>query len=182
MNIEGPTVSEIEQEQPTTETQTSEAEVVDPKDTAIEELASQRDHLKDQLLRVMAEAQNVQKRLRQQMEDDRKFASQSLVERLLPVLDSFERSLTAAERGASFDALIDGVRAVDKQLRQALESVNVSRIDSVGIPYDPEVHEAVAAHVTAEVPEDTVTDEIEAGYKMHHRVIRPAKVRVAKKP
>lgn len=116
------------------------------------------------------------------MDEDRKFAAKPLVERLLPVLDSFERSLDAAEKGASFESLLEGVRVVDKQLRQALETVQVKRIESVGKPYDPEVHEALLSHETDEHPEDTVTDEIESGYTMHGRVVRPAKVRVSKKP
>ena len=154
----------------------------DPKDEAIARLADERDRLKDQLLRAMAEAQNVQRRLRQQAEEDRKYAAQPLVERLLPVLDSFERSLAAAEQGSSFEALLDGVKAVDRMLRQVLESAAVKRIPAVGIAYDPQFHEALLTHATDEHPEDTVTDEIEAGYTLHGRVVRPAKVRVAKKP
>ncbi len=159
-----------------------ETPAADPKDALITGLTDERDQLKDQLLRVMAEAQNVQKRLRQQMDDERKFAAQPLVEKLLPVLDSFERSVNAAEKGASFESLLEGVRAVERQLRAALESVNVKRIESVGKAYDPHVHEALLTHETDDHPADTVIDEIEAGYTMHGRVVRPAKVRVAKKP
>lgn len=179
MNTEGETASEKAVVQEPTE---AGPNVVDPKDAQILQLTEERDRLKDQLLRTMAEAQNVQRRMRSTMEEERKFAAQPLVERLLPVLDSFERSLAAADKGASFEALIDGVKAVDKQLRQALEAVQVQRIQSVGKAYDPEVHEALLSHETDEHPEDTVTDEIESGYTMHGRVIRPAKVRVSKKP
>lgn len=161
--------------------ETDAAEAADPRDETIASLTAERDALKDQLLRVMAEAQNVQKRLRSQMEEDRKFAAAPFVERLLPVLDSFERSLAAAEKGSSFESLLEGVKAVDRQLRQVLESVQVKRVEAVGRPYDPEIHEALATYETDEHPDDTVTDEIEAGYTMHGRVVRPAKVRVAKK-
>ncbi|MBS1714523.1 MAG: nucleotide exchange factor GrpE [Armatimonadetes bacterium] len=166
----------------TSEKAAADASSIDPRDQALADLAAERDRLKDQLLRAMAEAQNVQRRLRQQAEEDRKFAAQPLVERLLPVLDSFERSLAAAEKGSSYEALLDGVKAVDRMLRQVLESGAVKRIPSVGIPYDPEFHEALLTQPTDEHPEDTVTDEIEAGYTLHGRVVRPAKVRVAKKP
>lgn len=155
---------------------------IDPKDELITNLAAERDQLKDQLLRVMAEAQNVQRRLRQQMEEDRKYSAQPLVERLLPVLDNFERSLAAAEKGASLESLVEGLKSIDKQLRSALESVKVQRIDAVGKTYDPTYHEALLTHETDEHPEETVTDEIEPGYTLHERVVRPAKVRVAKKP
>ena len=180
MNTEGNNVPENPTETAIVEEMVEEQ--ADPKDALIQQLTTERDQLKDQLLRVMAEAQNVQRRLRQSMEEDRKFAAKPLVERLLPVLDSFERSLDAAEKGASFESLLDGVRVVDKQLRQALEAANVKRIESIGKTYDPEVHEALLSHETDEHPEDTVTDEIESGYTMHGRVVRPAKVRVSKKP
>lgn len=179
MNTEGQTAPESAQNQ---QLDNESGEVVDPRDAMIAALTLERDGLKDQLLRTMAEAQNVQRRLRQSMEEDRKFAARPLVERLLPVLDSFERSLEAAQKGASFEALLDGVKVVDKQLRQALEAVHVERIASVGKPYDAEVHEALLSHVSEDHPEDTVTDEIESGYTMHGRVIRPAKVRVSKRP
>lgn len=180
MNTDGPVVpDEPKQSQDETTDTGSEATA---QDLLIAALVQERDHLKDQLLRAMAEAQNVQRRLRQQMEDTRKYAPQSLVEKLLPVVDSFERSLLAAENGASLESLLDGVKVIDKQLRQALESAKVERIVSVGAPYNPEFHEAIVAIETDEHPEDTVTDEIEPGYTMHGRVVRPAKVRVSKKP
>ncbi|MBS1723056.1 MAG: nucleotide exchange factor GrpE [Armatimonadetes bacterium] len=180
---EGKTVPESPaQPDPATADASVATPAVDAKDAQIAELTNERDALKDQLLRAMAEAQNVQRRLRQQMDESRRFASQPLVEKLLPVLDSFERSVAAAEKGSSVEALLEGVRAVERQLRAALETVEVKRIESVGKPYDPEYHEALVALETDEHAEDTVLDEIEAGYTMHGRVVRPAKVRVAKKP
>ncbi len=154
----------------------------DPRDGQIAALTAERDALREQLLRVMAEAQNVQKRLRAQAEEDRKFAALPLVEQLVPVLDNLDRSLEAAEAGASLEKLLEGVRGVERQLRRALEAVSVVRVASVGHPFDPDVHEALAELPTLDHPEDTVTDEIEAGYTMHGRVVRPARVRVAKRP
>lgn len=158
------------------------AEVVDPRDEEIERLKAEAADLRDQLLRAMAEAQNIQRRLRSQMEEDRKFATQHLVEQLLPVVDNFERAIELAEKEASLDKLLDGVKAIDRLLRKALESAHVVRIAAVGQPYDPERHEALAVHETDEHPHDHVTEEIEPGYTLHGRVIRPARVRVAKKP
>ncbi|MBL8065809.1 MAG: nucleotide exchange factor GrpE [Chthonomonadaceae bacterium] len=154
----------------------------DERDLLISALTDERNVLKDQLLRVMAEAQNVQRRLRQQMEDDRKFAVQPLVEKLLPVLDNFERSLASADKGASVESLMDGFRAIERQFRQALESASVHRVPAVGANYDPEIHEALVVLETDDHPSDTVVDEIESGYTLHGRVVRPAKVRVAKRP
>lgn len=170
------------EETPVSEPQTAPAEQDDPRDLEIQRLTDERDAAREQLLRAMAEAQNVQRRLRQQMEDDRKFASYGLVEELLPVLDNFERTLAAAEKAASLENLIEGVRAVERQLRRALERANVERIEATGRPYDPERHEALAVLESEDHPDETVIDEIEAGYTMHGRVVRPAKVRVAKRP
>jgi molecular chaperone GrpE len=170
------------EETPVSETAAEAAEQQDPRDLEIQRLTDERDAAREQLLRAMAEAQNVQRRLRQQMEDDRKFAALGLVEELLPVLDNFERTLAAAEKSASLETLIEGVRAVERQLRRALERASVERIDSHGQPYDPERHEALAVLESEEHPDETVVDEIEAGYTMHGRVVRPAKVRVTKRP
>lgn len=180
MNIEGIHNPDVAAE--TTENVEVTEVAVDPRDEQIRQLQEECSHLKDQMLRSMAEAQNVQRRLRQQIEDDKKFAGQGLVERILPVLDSFERTLLAAESGASAESLLDGVRIVDKQLRSALELSEVIRIPSVGNAFNAELHDAIAVLETEEIPDDVITDEIESGFTMHGRVIRPAKVRVARKP
>lgn len=104
---------------------------------------------------------------------------ESLVKELIPVLDNFERSIAAARRGSSTEAIIDGVTAVEKSLRRALEQYGLKRIESVGNPFDPEIHEAIATVETADYPADTVTDELEAGYVLAERVVRPARVRVS---
>jgi molecular chaperone GrpE len=138
--------------------------------------------LRDQMVRSMAEAQNVQRRMREQHEEALKFAAQPLVTSLLPVLDNLERSLASLEMGASPDKVLEGVRAIDRQLRQVLASVNVERIDAVGKDFNPKVHEALTTTVSEEHRENTVLAEIEPGYTMHGRVIRPARVQVNKKP
>ncbi len=180
MNVDGQSVPEnIEDSEISTQNDQIKA---DPILLELEATKRERDALKDQLLRVMAEAQNVQKRLRSQMEEDRKFAALPFVEKLLPVLDSFDRSLSVAEKGASLESLIDGLKAIQRQLIQTLESVHVTRIESVGATYNAEFHEALLTQDSLDLPEDTITDEIESGYLMNGRVIRPAKVRVSKRP
>ena len=156
--------------------------VQDPRDVLILQLAEERDSLKDEMIRALAEAQNIQRRLREQHADALKFASEPLVQELLPVLDNFERTIKAFEGGATAEQIIKGVQQVEKQLRQALNKVNVERIDSVGKKFDPEIHEALTTVVSDELDEDTVTSEIDAGYMMQGRVIRPARVQVSKKP
>jgi molecular chaperone GrpE len=148
----------------------------------IAQLESERDALHDQMLRSMAEAQNVQRRLREQHRDDLKFAAQPLVANLLPVLDNLERSLAALEGGASVEKVLEGVQAIDRQLRSALASAQVERIEAIGQVFDPNLHEALGTVATDEVPEGTVVAQVEPGYRFHGRVIRPARVQVAKKP
>lgn len=155
---------------------------IDERDQMIAILKEEVTRTKDDMLRQLAEAQNIQRRLRQQMEQDRKYAVEGLIRDLVPVMDNFERSLAAAEQGASPEAVIDGIRAMQKSLQRALEPVGLIRVESVGMPFDPEIHEALATVETTEVEPDIVTDEIEPGYVLADRVIRPARVRVSKAP
>ncbi len=149
---------------------------------ALEQLTLERDSLKDQLLRAYADLQNQRKRFQSDRDAIQRYATESLIHDLLPVLDNFERTIAAAESGASLDALLEGLRSVDKQLRAALEARGLGRIDSQGAAFDPAVHMAVAAEPSHDVQEGTVTQELEAGYKLAESVIRPAKVKVAKRP
>jgi molecular chaperone GrpE len=150
-----------------------------------EELARARQEnqeLKDQLLRTMADLQNVRKRHAQEKQALQKLAAEDLIVALLPVLDNFERTLSAIESGASLESVVEGIRAVDRQLRTTLEARHLVRIPAVGAEFDEAVHEAVVLHPTDEVPDGTITDELEPGYMLGEKVIRPAKVRVAKAP
>ena len=110
----------------------------------------------------------------------RVMATEQFVTELLPVLDNFERTIAHIEAGATVESLVGGIKAVEKQLRTVLESQSVRRIQSVGEPFDPELHEALGTQSGTEHPEDTVVLEIEPGYKMGEKVIRPARVKVAK--
>ncbi len=155
--------------------------------TEIETLTAERDEAKDQALRTLADLQNFQrdfqnyrKRNMLEMAQLRLTATEQFVTELLPVLDNFERTIAHVEAGATVESLVSGIKAVEKQLRAALESQNVRRIQSVGQPFDPEVHEALGTEVSSEHPDDTVVIEIEPGYKMGEKIIRPARVKVTK--
>lgn len=153
----------------------------------IQQLTSERDEAKEQVLRTLADLQNYQrdfqnfrKRNQQEMATFRVMATEQFVTELLPVLDNFERTIAHVEAGATVESLVGGIKAVEKQLRTVLESQSVRRIQSVGEPFDPELHEALGTQSGTEHPEDTVVLEIEPGYKMGEKVIRPARVKVAK--
>lgn len=144
--------------------------------------AAERDEAKESALRAMAELQNFRRRSQMEKEQLRQMATEGLVVQLLPVLDNFERTIRSLDSGASVESIIEGVRGVERQLRSALESVKVAKIESVGAAFDPEFHEALGTDETDEFPENTVTMELESGYQMAGNVIRPARVRVSKKP
>lgn len=155
---------------------------VDSLKAEIERLENERKQSEDQMLRTMAEFQNFRRRKEQESEQLRSYATEKLVTSLLPVLDNFERSIAALEAGAPVESVMDGIRMVDRQFRSILESHNVKRIEAHGQPFDPDVHEAIATEESHEHPENTVVGEVEAGYRMADKVIRPARVRVSKKP
>ena len=140
----------------------------------------ERDQLKDQLLRTMADFQNFRKRVMDEKRLVEERAKERIFLELLPVLDNFERSLAAIEAGANPDSIREGVLAVDRQFRSVLTSQNVTRIEAVGAPFDHDLHDAIATVESDEYPPGTIVDEIEAGYRMGDRVIRHAKVRVSK--
>ncbi len=168
----------VVEEPPVQETPVEETNKPDTKDIEIEALKKER----NELLYTLADAQNIVRRTRAQAEQDRKFASEGLIREILPVLDGFERTMAMAAKGASVESLTDGVRVMEKQLRKALESSGVTRVAALGAAFDPEVHEALATVENEELDADTIVDEIEAGYTMHEKVIRAARVRVTVKP
>lgn len=150
--------------------------------TQINSLSQERDNIRDQFLRTTADFQNFRKRTQQEASLLRQFATENLVTNLLPALDNFERTLAYMESGADPTKVFDGIRAVERQLRGIIESQNVRRIPAVGQPFDPELHEAIGVETTDAHPENTVVIEVEAGYKMGEKVIRPAKVKVSQTP
>ena len=167
-----------------TSTSDAQAEVVETDfafmNEQIEKLTVERNQLQDQALRTLADFQNFRKRTQQEAALLRQFATENFVTNLLPVLDNFERTIAHIDSGASIESMTDGIRAVERQLRSVLEAQNVTRIISVGHPFDPTYHEALGTEINAELADDTVVLEIEPGYKMGDKVIRPARVKVSK--
>lgn len=148
----------------------------------IERLTVELAQTKDQLLRAFADMQNLRKRFQTERESMRRIATEQFVRELLPVLDNFERTLAAAKSGASVESLVEGISSVDRQIRSILQTHEFERIETEGQLFDPEFHEAVATHETPELPEGTVVAELEPGYKLANVVLRPAKVKVVKRP
>jgi molecular chaperone GrpE len=156
-----------------------EAEDTQTLDERLAELETELADARDAQLRAIADFQNYRRRQLEEAIKTRELATAHLVERLLPLLDNFERSLAAAESGASPEAVLEGIRLMGRQLQAALQDVNVKPIEGVGEPFDPNYHDAVLSEPSGE-PEGTVLEVLEKGYTMGSRVLRPAKTRVSK--
>ena len=134
----------------------------------------------ERLLRVSADFENYKKRSAREMEDFRKFANQELVKDLLPILDNLDLALKSApEKDKAANGLLEGIELTRKEILRVLEKHNVKQIDALGMPFDPSYHEAVMREETDDHPENTVTNELQKGYLMHDRLIRPSMVAVA---
>ena len=144
------------------------------------QLQAELDDAKDRALRAQAELENVRKRLRREMDDERKYALMPLVADLLPVGDNIARAVTAAEKSPEASGLLDGVKLVAQQLEGVLARHNTKRIEALGKPFDPNVHAAILQQPSADQPANTVLQVAQEGYQLHDRVVRPAQVIVSK--
>ncbi|WP_437204982.1 nucleotide exchange factor GrpE [Planctomicrobium sp. SH664] len=145
-------------------------------------LLAERDELKNQLLRQMAEMDNVRKRTNRERDEERRYAALPLIRDLLPALDNLQRAVQTGEQTADAAALVQGVRMVLKQFDDVLTRCGAESIAALGHPFDPHFHEALQQQPSAEHPPMTVLQELERGYKLHDRVIRPSKVIVSSQP
>jgi molecular chaperone GrpE len=132
----------------------------------------------DELLRAIAEQQNVVRRRRQEMDTSVRFAQESLVKDLLPVLDDLDRAVIAMEQ-SSGDSIRAGVGLIRDRLVRTLEQQGLTAIHPVGEPFDPELHDALAQRPSDEVAPGTVLEVAQPGYRFRDRVLRHAKVVVA---
>lgn len=137
---------------------------------------------RDRYLRAAAEFDNARKRAAREREEYTRYANESLLRELLPVLDNFERALQAARGEPAATAVTAGVELIQRELLRVLEKFGVTSFTSVGQPFDPERHEAIARGPAQSQPEGTVVDETARGYLLNGRVLRPAMVTVASSP
>ena len=125
-----------------------------------------------------AEFENLKKRTDREQEESRRFAAIGVVQRLLPVLDNFERALSSAPTGSGDDNFRQGVELIYKQLLEELRQEGLSPIESLGEQFDPNLHEAVETCQDSENPPNTVVRELLKGYRFMDRMLRPAMVKV----
>jgi len=164
----------------TEKTQAAEAEGTGPSLTPLEAAQAEALKLKDQLYRVAADFDNFKKRSRREVVDGARLAREELLRDLLPVFDNLERATAHASSTTDAKALADGIGMVLRQFVDTLGKIGIERIQALGQPFDPAVHEAVQHLETTEHPPGSVAQELQAGYRTADRVLRPAMVVVAK--
>ncbi len=146
----------------------------------IEEKNEQIKELNDKYLRAFAELDNYRKLMQKKMVDYRKSAKVEFFNKIIPVLDSFDRALSGAELNTDFDNFYKGVEIIHRQFKEALKSLGLVEFSGLGEVFDPSRHEAVATVMTDKHPEDIIVEEISKGYIVDDWVIKPAKVCVSK--
>ena len=178
---DNPAMSEAAQEETLQDAAT--AEPADPQQdlaAAQEETAQYR----DKLLRLAAEFENYKRRMERERLTSLKYAGEPILKEMLSVVDNLERAITAGQtEGAAVEtnlnALSEGLRLTLKNLIASLEKFEVKAIDSVGQPFDPNIHEALTMEESAEIPASHVLTEYKKGYLFKDRLLRPAKVTVS---
>lgn len=147
----------------------------------VRKLRAERDDLRETLVRRQADYENYRKRVERERQADRHRGVEQLIERVLPVLDAFDRALDARHLPADAEYRT-GFELIRRQLWDALAKEGLSRIDAVGKEFDPHHHHAIERVETDDHPDGSVIDELQPGYTFHGRVLRPAMVRVAAQP
>ncbi len=145
----------------------------------IKELEEEVTKLHHEKLRALADLQNFRRRALTQIAEARQDAIGDFATELLPILDNFERAIQAGANDAPKEALIEGLSLTHRQLTEVLRAFQIEPIPSLGEPFNPLLHEAVTAEET-EGPPGIILEEIQKGYKMGNKVLRPAKVKVSK--
>jgi molecular chaperone GrpE len=154
-----------------------------PVDTTEEpSLEDQVSRYRELALRAQADLDNYRKRMVREKEESIRYANASLLERLLPVLDSFELGLQAARQAPEAAAIVQGFSMVEKQLQDFLRENGVEAVDTVGSDFDPNLHEGVSQQHHDEIGEGKISHQIRKGYKLRDRLLRPATVIVSKGP
>ena len=174
--------SEVKAEEPDLEHELAASDEtvgeVEPQDAEFLKLKAERDTLLDRLARLQAEFENARKRASREQQEFRDYALADTIKTLLPVVDSFERALhTSRETKSEFRS---GVELIYKQFQDALSKLGLQPIPAKGEQFDPHLHEAIEMVDTTEAADHEVLDELQRGYKLKDRLVRPAMVKVAR--
>ncbi len=150
-------------------------EAGDPRLAELEKLRAEN-------LRLIAEQRNVATRTQRELAERLRFAEGEMARAMLSPLDDLQRALDAAPTGAESETFVAGVRVAHEHFLKALRGRSIESIESVGKPFDPELHEAIVFQPHDKVPQGTVVVEVQRGFRLHDRVLRPARVVVSSGP
>lgn len=145
----------------------------------VQRLQTLADDYQQRSLRTQADFDNFRKRTQKEKEDFAKYASSKLITELLPIIDNFERAISAAGDIADNDSFAKGVGMIFRQLEGVLKAEGLEPMEAVGQPFNPEFHQAIMQVESDEHEEGIVVEEVQKGYKLKDRVLRPAMVKVS---
>ena len=170
---------DVEHELPPSDDTSEESKGPQPvaAESELGKLRAERDSLVDRLARLQAEFENARKRAVREQQEYRDFALSDAIKTLLPVVDSFDLALRTSAEKSEFR---NGVELINKQLHDALGKLGLKEIPAKGEPFDPRFHEAIEMVDTNAVEDQYIIDELQRGYKLKDRLVRPAMVRVAR--
>jgi len=144
----------------------------------VDELKKANEDLEKRLLRSIADFENYKKRTKVEKEDLAKYANARLIGEILPIIDNFKRAIDSSHESKNFDSLIEGVEMVYRQLEELLKKEGLEAIEAVGKPFNPEFHQAVMQVEMDDYESGVVVEELQKGYKLKEKVIRPSMVKV----
>lgn len=147
----------------------------------IEKLVAEKEQLNNQYIRLAADFENFRKRQAQEREALLKYGAQECMKKLIEVVDNFDRAMQSVEKIDNVEQMKETFFVLNKQLIENLTKLGLEQIQSVGEKFDPNLHEAVMQTQTEEYPEETIIAELQKGYKMGDKVLRPSMVNVAVK-
>lgn len=165
-------------EQPRDEQVPTDTEEV-TEDPMIAELVKQADENQQRFLRAQADFDNFRRRTQKEKEELAQYASMKLITQLLPVVDNFGRALEAAKTGGEVEAFAKGVDMIFRQFESVLEQEGVKPMEVVGQPFNPDFHQAIMQVESEEHEEGIVVEEVQKGYMLKDKVLRPAMVKVS---
>ncbi|MBV6712593.1 nucleotide exchange factor GrpE [Paenibacillus chitinolyticus] len=145
----------------------------------LDELRKAAEESQQRLLRAQADFDNFRRRTRQEKEEFAKYASLKLIEQMLPVIDNFDRALVSSRETQDFEALTKGIEMVYRQLEQLMTQEGLTPIEAVGQPFNPEFHQAIMQVESDDYEEGIVVEEVQKGYMLKDKVIRPSMVKVS---
>lgn len=184
-NIEEQSCQSDGQENLEQETETkdkSQEEIIDGLKQRVAKLETELAETRDKMLRIAAEHENYKKRTEKEKLEFLKFANERVLKDMLVIADNLERAIETAKRLANPNSIVAGLEMLLNEMLNIFKRYGVEPIDALGKPFDPLVHEALQQKETTEAQPGTVVAEVQRGYKIHHRVLRPSLVVVATAP